>query len=228
MNNRITVSFETTREFIDDVYKAVPFKKELTKRPWNRHQPEDTFWWLIPSTDWPAYKHGKVIVSKEKIEGENFFVGIVIEKGPGAIVGESPLANSKTGVLDESWCWNYFMEDIKSGTFEKALNKLSQNIKLPIYLRVGAHVINEPSSFDPYECGSFNDAVMLNYYESGVEITSKAKTFLFPLNKVSNLSDIYYLLSEIKEINWIWIDFFIGIYCKKVSKNETSWDSNVA
>ena len=35
----------------------------LTARPWNIYAAADTFWWLVPSTDWPAYRYGKLAFS---------------------------------------------------------------------------------------------------------------------------------------------------------------------
>ena len=38
----------------------------LTARPWNLYAAADTFWWLVPSTEWPAYRYGKLAFSLAK------------------------------------------------------------------------------------------------------------------------------------------------------------------
>ncbi len=35
----------------------------LTRRRWNLYKPRETFWGLVPSTEWPAYRHGKLAFS---------------------------------------------------------------------------------------------------------------------------------------------------------------------
>ena len=71
----------------------------LTERPWNLHNPTDTLWWLVPSTEWPAYSHGKLAFSLAKDDGrkhllgwndpllelEKMFVGLNVEKGYGNV-----------------------------------------------------------------------------------------------------------------------------------------------
>ena len=41
-------------------------KPGLTPRPWNIYSPDDTFWWLVPTTEWPAYRYGKYAFSHPK------------------------------------------------------------------------------------------------------------------------------------------------------------------
>jgi len=38
----------------------------LTPRPYNQHKPGDSLWWLVPSTEWPAYRHGKLYLALEE------------------------------------------------------------------------------------------------------------------------------------------------------------------
>ena len=38
----------------------------FTARPWNYFKPESTLWWLVPSTEWPSYKYGKLVLYRAK------------------------------------------------------------------------------------------------------------------------------------------------------------------
>ena len=42
---------------------------QLFERPWNFYEPDNTAWWLIPSTEWPAYRHGKFFF--DEVEGHS-------------------------------------------------------------------------------------------------------------------------------------------------------------
>jgi hypothetical protein len=50
---------------IQEMARAVRESAELLEgrryspRPWNRFEPVNTDWWIVPSTDWPAYRYGK-------------------------------------------------------------------------------------------------------------------------------------------------------------------------
>jgi hypothetical protein len=60
------------------------------------HQAGDTFWWLVPSGDWPAYQHGKLAFSLAKddarkallgindavLEIDTIFAAFTVERGP--------------------------------------------------------------------------------------------------------------------------------------------------
>ena len=38
----------------------------VTARPWNKFDPDNTFWWLVPRAKWPAYNHGKFFFSPDR------------------------------------------------------------------------------------------------------------------------------------------------------------------
>ena len=65
----------------------------LTARPYNRFEPENTTWWLVPTTDWPAYRLPKILISKEKNDENLYHIGLYAEKGHGHVVAE--IDNSK-------------------------------------------------------------------------------------------------------------------------------------
>jgi len=49
---------------VQEMLKAIKNRgyEGFTARPWNYFKPDTTIWWLVPSTDWPSYKHGKIIL----------------------------------------------------------------------------------------------------------------------------------------------------------------------
>ena len=83
-------------------------KLGLTSRPWNMHSPADTLWWLLKSTDWPAYEHGKLVFSfakddaRRRLLGMNdsvlgldmIFAGFNVEKGYGSVARQYGMTGS--------------------------------------------------------------------------------------------------------------------------------------
>jgi len=51
----------------------------LVARPWNMYEPDTTTWWLVPSSDWPAYKHGKFHFDWGNREHTSIFTSLYFE-----------------------------------------------------------------------------------------------------------------------------------------------------
>ena len=96
----------------------------FTIRPWNMFKPETTLWWLVPSTEWPAYKHGKIAFFRE---GDKLNIGMHIEKGLSSTAGQSlPPARAVKLCTGPDWIWHAFLADLKSGEFEAKISRISQ------------------------------------------------------------------------------------------------------
>jgi hypothetical protein len=77
----------------------------LTPRPWNRFDPDETLWWLVPSTEWPAYHHGKLVFSNERAPAGEIFAGLNVEKGFGEIAARAYPKTQRTQLLGHGWAW---------------------------------------------------------------------------------------------------------------------------
>jgi len=51
-------------------------------RPWNPYEPAHTEWFLVPSTEWPAYRFGKLYIDRSG-DAEQMSCGFYIERGLG-------------------------------------------------------------------------------------------------------------------------------------------------
>ena len=52
----------------------------LTARPFNRFEPVDSIWWLVPSAEWPAFQYSKIFVNPLSATNK-YEVGLYLEKG---------------------------------------------------------------------------------------------------------------------------------------------------
>src|SRR5262245_20904293 len=118
------MKIETARDLAYAV--RAQLRPELTPRPWQQQAPDDTLWWLVPSGDWPAYRHGKFVFSLSKdgprkaligindgaIETSKLFAGVNVEKGFGRVAVEvDPSLRRKTDqILDSGWLWHRLTE----------------------------------------------------------------------------------------------------------------------
>jgi hypothetical protein len=190
-------------------------KKKLTLRPWNQFNPIDTVWWLVPSTDWPAYQHGKYIFYPN---GEFINIGFNVEKGFGlsACKGYPKLANNKLAI-NQDWSWNYFMEGLRNGEVEERLQEISSIYEAPLQLMVGAGLASDPTDYDPYKTKS--DFIHLVYNQGHIQTEDYrcGDGTLENFKKISNISEIPSVLNDLKVLDWVWIDLSISIQFKRYS-----------
>lgn len=78
----------------------------LTARPFNRFEPADSIWWLVPSAEWPAFQYNKIFVNPEK-GADKYEVGLYLEKGHGSnillVEGDKP--SNRVQVMTNDWGW---------------------------------------------------------------------------------------------------------------------------
>lgn len=88
----------------------------LSPRPWNRFEPEISRWWLVPSTDWPAYHHGKLSFDPKDEKASILYCGFDVEKGFGSIVAQAySSTRSRNLIMGNSWTWYRFVTDLAGG-----------------------------------------------------------------------------------------------------------------
>jgi hypothetical protein len=206
-------SYPNVRKAALDIYEAIssPKSKKYTARPYNRYAPENSLWWLIPSTEWPAYKHGKVAISEEQ-KGEMFF-GINIEKAIGreaAACYQSKKAQKL--IMDSEWCWYDFLKSLEEGEIAHAMNTIQESTNgLPLHFSLSGHVVDDPALFDPYSGHAYGDQVVWHYEEGDLNSLTQPENFFYPLKAVDKISDLAEVISQISELHWLWIDVYVGV-----------------
>jgi hypothetical protein len=89
--------------------------ERLSPRPYNRFDPNDTVWWLVPSPEWPAYKFGKLFFDSrpERVPDGNIgiFSGFYVESGLSRKVREF---YPKEVIQQDDWLWERFSTQIMS------------------------------------------------------------------------------------------------------------------
>lgn len=183
----------------------------FTIRPWNMFKPETTLWWLIPSTEWPAYKHGKIAIFRE---GTKISVGLHVEKGVSSTAGQIlPPKRAATLCTGPDWIWHAFLADLKSGAFEAKINRISQAAGKPLRIIVQASYVT--GDYEPYaellEGQETENTVSFLFENERLEDhPAGAKGEMRYIEKIRTLPDLATLF-ESKDMEWFWIDLFVVI-----------------
>jgi hypothetical protein len=191
---------------------------KLTARPYNRFDPDSSTWWLIPSTEWPAFKFGKLFFDSSGLEDKHptLHCGFYLEKGIG---GGAASIYPRTIVMDRSWTWFSFLKSVPDSfpAFEGVIR-----------LSIAASYINPemarefitPESFlaQKKEFGASRISFELRKHNqlSGVNVTTNdanleiANHFKEKLSSVEDISVLMQRLQQLPYFDWTWIDINAG------------------
>ncbi|MGM0421349.1 MAG: hypothetical protein ACQEQG_10170, partial [Bacillota bacterium] len=121
--------------------------EKYSSRPYNRYEPKNTTWWVVPGTDWPAFHYGKFVF---RDDGDLLRVGLNIEKGLGLSAEQvaKTLKVSESSIVNENWVWHDFVEEIKEDSIDEILNQVETRAG-SVFVELGISYINQPSEYDP-------------------------------------------------------------------------------
>lgn len=189
---------------------------QLFQRPWSFYEPDTTAWWLIPSSEWPAYRHGKFLFDKVESQSSSIICGLYVEKGLGSELSDVYTSPSERRyIMETDWAWFRLLNNLQSGKADATINSISSDIDSPIELRIDSTYIASHESFDPYEPGFHSDtyrfqlqrgADTLNLVESkiGAHISDI-------LSSIRTIDDLSRALGELNKNPWLWVDVLITL-----------------
>ncbi|KAB2950838.1 hypothetical protein F9B85_13820 [Heliorestis acidaminivorans] len=187
-------------------------------RPWNRYEPENSLWWVVPSNKWPAYQYGKYVFWNV---GNHLLCGIHVEKGFDQCVGPMlKKSSSQNLIIKQDWVWHRFLKDIEKGIVDASLQEIQKNCNVRPQIHIGAGLLGSDSTFDPSSPRS--DELIFEYDNGELKICKSIFPFdtITPLKTAKKLNQIPKLAPSIGGINWTWIDFYIVIpFIKPNSEN---------
>jgi hypothetical protein len=198
----------------------------MTPRPWQMYEPAETLWWLVPSTDWPAYRHGKFIFSLAKdsprkalvglndslIEANKIFAGLNVEKGYGHVATEvdTTLKRKTAQIIDSDWLWFTLVEGNGPARFSKLLAAVSAVETLHLYV-VSSYVHDRESAVQPER-----DAVMFSCHSAGISAVLHNHFPIGVLPGIRKATNFATLADHLKTIDdFHWVDIYVGTYLAK-------------
>jgi len=203
---------------------------ELTARPWNRFEPLNTEWWLIPSTEWPAYRHGKFFF-KAHNDNRDLYCGLFVEKGLDPSIAAA-FPTGKRLVMDNTWTWHRLLAEIESGIMDAALLETTEHCHFPLHLVIDGGFVEDPGSYDPYAPPM--DWNYVTFESDGTTLQHKASTGdqFAHLSTCRDLMELARAIRGIPHLEWTWIDFHVGVELemapleRDAGRTSNAWDAS--
>jgi hypothetical protein len=200
-------------------------RPDLILRPWQFQAPDDTLWWLVPSSQWPAYRHGKFVfsfakdsprkallgISDSTLQLERLFAGLDVEKGYGQVAAEvDPILKRKTDqILDRGWLWHQLIKDPGAREFAKILSTVSTKATLHLYV-VSSYVHDRES-----DVHRDRDAIVFGCSATGISALL-SNLPIGALRGCRGATDFMQLAQSLAQVDeYHWVDIYAGTYVSK-------------
>jgi len=224
----IVCKFRNIQEMAQDVNRSAELieGRKFSPRPWNRFDPERSDWWIVPSTDWPAYRYGKGMFKPTKLFPGHVLCCLNVEKGFGHIVAEAYPQLTKAGhIIDEHWAWFDFLKGLEDGSIARAVQVVAQATNKPVILEISAGYPGSPGDFEPHsllqcgeleeeECRSEADGGLVGFTVGGDALEKLEerciRDVMVPVVECRRLSELPRAFQSTSELPWAWIDVYIG------------------
>jgi len=212
----VCVSFLTPREACYAIERVCRSEFDtLVARPWNMYEPDITTWWLVPSSDWPAYKHGKCHFNWGNENRDSIFMSLYFEKGLGSIV--SSVYSCPKGlrcIMDNDWSWYRLIRDLENGRIPQKVAQISKEIPIPVELVVEGGYVQDPCDFDPNAPGFKGDTCGF-VWDNNLGFTQRwshvEAGLLTPLGELRTFNELPQILRVFNTNDWLWVNFHIGM-----------------
>jgi hypothetical protein len=197
----------------------------LTPRPWNIHSP-DEFYWLVPSTVWPAYRYGKFAFAASRsvprrdlngadaalVANDTIFAGFNLEKGYGplAVNVDQSLRRRPAQIIDSTWLWPELITGAGPESVDRILRRAVGQAPLFLYVTSGYVHDQEDRGRHPHDVAMFACSVQ------GINIAAKNA---FPVGvllggeKATTFVELASLLENIDDYHWV--DVYIGTFVQQ-------------
>lgn len=192
---------------------VLDMKDGLSARPWNRFQPDDSLWWLVPSKDWPAYRHGKCAFCTEYADPGELFAGLNVEKGFGAATTSVLPSVNHNQVVGPNWVWRRLVEPAGATSFGAVLTSLPASLK-PRLILIATYA-QDPRDFDPYAERPRNSNDRLHFASGphGLSLTHAdiPTRLLEEAASCATFSELAERLCNLRDHEWVWVDMYAGV-----------------
>lgn len=193
--------------------QASPHFDVLTARPWNKFEPATSLWWLVPVTEWPAFRHAKFFFDWTDGSHTALWTGIYVEKGLDPKIAE--FFHKKSGIMQPDWDWYRLLRSIERGQLEDRVRRLAASLPTSVCMLVqGAYV--RDADFDPEMPGYERDEYIFHWDtdRSEFRLSRDPRTdghVLGDLSKVKQFDDLHRELEMLTANAWLWVDFMLMV-----------------
>jgi len=170
--------------------------KRNTLRPFNRFDTERSMWWIVPPTDYPAYRFGKFFIGEDNGKLE---VGLHVEKG---LIQSAD--QKRELMLDDSWVWHDFVEDMANSKVGNRLEAIQQTVGDDIGIEVRVEIPDLIDAGD--ERGKRSIGFRRGQWSDELS------------QEPTDLKILPDWVTSIEGIGWYWVDIFLTFTLAKHSE----------
>jgi hypothetical protein len=229
----IECTYQTPRRLCNVMLPFAEGKHEkLTKRPWNRFNPDLTSWWLVQSSKIPHFKYGKYFFNWGDKKHTTLLTGLYVEKGLDEKIScVYSSRKAKNFIMLPDWNWFKLIEDLSNKQFFEALKNTCPS-STSIEFIIDAGYVTEPTSFDPYQekTLAWDQYIFTWHPDSNVfsMSSSNRKSFILKLHHVKTIDDFVDSMIKYSDDEWLWINIHIAIRLHinpSAEKSEFIWNN---
>jgi len=201
-----------TSEFIRE---SASLTNPLTLRPFNRFDTANTEWWLISSSEFPAYKFSKLCFHRYPRNAESvLYTGFYVEKGLAPELSSLPEVQKKH-VMSSDWFWHTFLKQASNGLFDKTIEQVCNNTETEIRILVEINEFNKVPEPDT-ERHVPSDTIEFSVFPANQQwrLVQEGQGLLSKLNQITNVSELSKQLAAIDDLRFYWVDLVIGVRLK--------------
>jgi hypothetical protein len=196
-----------------------------TLRPYNQFKPSNTTWWLVPSTEWPAYRFGKFFVRRYG-DDRAPMIGYYVEHGLTPQLRGLPGLRPKF-IMDHRWYWHDFMDQMKDGSLDDPYRQTHSRAGLPVVVRLESFAFNRVPDYDHPEENVPDDVLEfgLDRLNPTLRMMCSADAVLSPMRDCDSFSELARRLTSLNDLEYYWIDLYIGVRLDYGTPETGSWDA---
>jgi len=187
----------------------------LTARPWNRFDPTNGPWYLVPSPEWPAYRHSKLAFT-EKPEGSGILrCTFYVEKGADPSLA-SAYPSGKRLVMNSGWAWYRIMQAMAAGEIDGVCRQVADATGASVNLWLDAGYLQDPESHDRVSEQEHWSYLTYDLTDGELCLTSAqlGDPDIAPLQACRKLTDLPSSIEATREIGWKWANLELGVECQ--------------
>ena len=186
--------------------------------PFNRFRREDTTWWLSPTSENPAYRHGKIVLTRRDAAPGDVFVGLYVEKGvgPAAAPAYRDTARGRRYVMASTWLWDVLLGALGSGEFEQTATAAEAKAGCPLTIVIDAALAPPPTGDDVHSPNLPRDVFRFSFSKGEFRFldADTPADLLKSLGKPRTPPELVACIAALPQLDWIRIDFQAGIRLK--------------
>ena len=183
----------------------------LVARPWNRFDPYQSQWYLVPSADWPAYRYGKFWFGRSA-GGNRLSCSYYVEKGLDPALS-AVFPKGRKFIMGKNWLWHHVVSDIESGVFEQAATEVVRLSSQELTLELEGGYIEDPGSYDPQGPRPNWNRLVFGWREGELNLleSDTPDAHLATLQPVKSLTALVRRIGAMEASGWTWIDLRLGL-----------------